>query len=291
MVPALLGVFNVYYNGKHFIRGYKDHGYITGQTLTFCGREVFDLENGAIENMQWDFHDHEMVSLFCDGNFTPYEGSHYPLLTGPNSIRRRCLYGKSALSYSLEYTKQFFNKYKDEAKFFKIGITEAHEGTNEVIKYSDNELLEFFTNFEKEGHLDNTAVIFHSDHGVSMIGPYSALGLEDFLYEAVLPSLFMVLPKNAKDYNIIKENLKHNENSMISPFNIYNTFNSILNDRRNTVFSMENNEDILKTNISYNIDCEDFHNDEYYNGNVEFICRCKKNLNENSTKGNKLKGN
>lgn len=279
MVPALLGVFNVYYNGRHFLRTFKDHGYITGQSLTFCGKEVFDLEQGAIEKMKWDSHDHDMISLFCDGNFTPYSANHYPLLNGPNSIRRRCLYGKSALSYSLEYTSQFFNKYKDEAKFFKLGLTEAHEGTNEVIKYSDNELLEFFQNFEKEGHLDNTAVMFHSDHGVSMIGPYSMMGLEDFLYEAVLPSLFFVLPKSGKDYDKIKSNLKYNENSMITPFNLYNTFNAIVNDRHNSYYSMESNEDILKDKISWSENCENFHSEEYFTPGIEFICRCKKDLN------------
>ena len=278
MVPALLGVFNVYYNGKHFIKEYKDHGYITGQTLTFCGREVFDMERGAIEKMKWDNHDHEMISLFCDGNYTPFEGSHYPLLTGPNSIRRRCLYGKSALSYSLEYTKQFFEKYSNEPKFFKMGLTEAHEGTNEVIKYSDDELLNFFTNFEKAGHLDDTAVIFHSDHGVSMIGPYSALGLEDFLYEAVLPSLFMVLPKSGKDYNNIKEAVVHNENSLITPFNIYNTFKAIINDRHNSFYSMESDEDIFNNLISRDTNCENFHSLDYFEEGKEFLCRCKNEL-------------
>lgn len=276
MVPALLGVFNVYYNGRHFIQDYKKKGYITGQTLTFCGREVFDMDGGAIEKMRWDNHDHEMISLFCDGNFTPYEGSHYPLLTGPNSIRRRCLYGKSALSYSLEYTKQFFEKYSGEPKFFKIGITEAHEGTNEVIKYSDDELYEFFTHFERKGFLDSTAVIFHSDHGVSMIGPYSAMELEDFVHELVLPSFFTIIPKSAKNYKKIKENLIHNENSIVTPFMIYNSLKSVFNDRRNIFYSMEDDRDIFNYKIPRTDDCEIFHSQDYYNDNIEFICRCNK---------------
>jgi hypothetical protein len=92
-----------------------------------------------------------------------------------------------------------------------------------------------------------------------------------------LPSLFMVLPKNAKDYEKIKENLMHNENSMITPFNIYNTFNSILNNRRGTFFSMESDEDILKNKISWLENCENFHSQDYFE-DQEFICRCKKDL-------------
>lgn len=277
MVPALLGVFNIYYNGKHFIKSYKDHGYITGQSVTFCGKEVFDMEHGAIEHMKWDSHDHDMISLFCDGNFTPFVGSHNPILVGPCSVRIRCLYGKSVLSYSLDYAMQFFEKYREEAKFFKLGLTEAHEGTNEVIKYSDSELLEFFMRFEKEGFLDNTAVIFHSDHGVAMVGPYSVLGLEDFDYEGVLPSLFMILPVNSRSYDAIRMNMIDNENSLITPFNLYNTFQAFLNDKDNVKYSMEDRFDIIKDNIPKDSDCESsFHSEDYYDGSIEYICRCKK---------------
>jgi hypothetical protein len=279
MVPALLGVFNIYYSGEHFISTYKNHGYITGQTLTFCGREVFDMDGGAIERMKWDNHDHEMISLFCDGNFTPFIGSHYPLLTGPNSIRIRCLYGKSALSYSLEYTKQFFNKYRDQPKFFKLGITEAHEGTNEVIKYSDDELLKFFEEFESAGHLDETAVIFHSDHGVSMIGPYSAMELEDFVHELVLPSLFFILPKSMKDYEAVKENFVHNENSIVTPFNLFNTFKAFVNDRKTAKYAFQDKNEIINNQISRDSDCGRFYSDDYYE-NIEFICRCKNESND-----------
>ena len=275
MCPAFFGVFNIYYSGQHFIQDYKKRGYITGQTLTFCGREVFDMEPGAIEKMKWDSHDHEMISLFCDGNYTPYEGS-YPLLTGPNSIRRRCLYNKSALSYSLEYAKQFFEKYSNEPKFFKIGITEAHEGTNEVIKYSDDELYNFFVEFEKNGNLDNTAVFFQSDHGLAMMGPYSALELEDFEHESVLPSFFMIMPKNTLNYNYIRSNMIHNENSIITPFNIYNTLKGILNNRKKLNYSMNDNSEILNDKIPRERDCNIFHDEDYYEGGMEYLCRCKK---------------
>lgn len=274
MVPAFLGVFNVYYNGYHFIKDYKERGYITGQSLTFCGREVFDLDGGAIERMKWDTHDHEMISLFCDGNFTPLTGSTYPILTGTNAIRKRCLYGQSALSYSLNYANQFFDKYKDQPKFFKLGLTEAHEGSNEVIKYSDDELVNFLLGFEKKGYLNNTLMYFMSDHGLAMLGPYSAFELEDYSHEAVLPSFFMLAPKSMRNYEKIRHNLIHNENSIVTPFNIYNSLKGILNDRKNVRYSMLDDMDIFNRPISREYDCKSsFYLPEYYD-NIEFICRC-----------------
>jgi len=277
MVPAFLGVFNTYYNGYHFIRDFKNRGFITGQSLTFCGREVFDLDRGAIEKMNWDSHDHEMISLFCDGNFTPLVGSTYPILSGTNSIRKRCLYGNTALSYSLNYANQFFDKYKDQPKFFKLGLTEAHEGSNEVIKYSDDELFNFFVNFENKGYLDNTIVYFHSDHGLAMLGPYSALELEDYNHEAVLPSFFMLIPKSLKDFKKIKKNLINNENSIVTPFNVYNSLKAILNDRYYLSYSMMSSHlDIFNNSISRYNECKrSFYLPQYYN-KAEFICRCNK---------------
>jgi hypothetical protein len=272
MVPTYFGVFNIYYMGKYFLTQYKKRGYITGQTLTYCGREVFDIDGGAIEKMTWDTYDHEMVSLFCDGNFTPYDANHYPLLTGANSLRIRCLYNKSALSYSLNYLNQFWTSYEKEPKFFRIGLTEAHEGTNEVIKYSDDELFEFFSDFEKKGYLNDTIVYIQSDHGLSMIGPYSAMALEDYEWELVLPAFFMILPTAIKGYNSIRETVRHNENSMITPFIIYNSLYAITRYDGYSYFDRENDIFFMKTSKSN--ECSEFHDYDFYS-NHEFLCRCK----------------
>ena len=54
---------------------------------------------------------------------------------------RRCLYGKDAYEYSLEYAEQFWEQYADEPKFFRLGFIDGHEGSLEVIKYLDEPLL------------------------------------------------------------------------------------------------------------------------------------------------------
>ena len=270
MVPTYFGVFNIYYMGRYFLTQYKNRGYITGQSLTYCGREVFDIDDGAIEKMEWDNYDHEMVSLFCDGNYSPHNADHYPIFSGPNSVRLRCLYNKSILSYSLDYLNQFWTAYQNEPKFFRIGLTEAHEGTQEVIKYSDDELYNFFSDFEKRGYLKDTIIYIQSDHGLSMPGPYN--GLEDYEYEAVLPAFFMILPTNMKDYDIIRETVKHNQNSMLTPFTIYNSLYAIVNYFKYSYFDQEN--DIFFYETPKSNECSSFHDYDYY-FDKEFLCRCK----------------
>ena len=39
-------------------------GYITRQSLNFCGREVIDFDVGAIEYMHWDTYDHQLQLCF-----------------------------------------------------------------------------------------------------------------------------------------------------------------------------------------------------------------------------------
>ncbi len=250
MIPAFFGVYNIYYAGRHFLNDYKHKGYITGQSLNFCGREVFDIDGGAVEKMKWGRFDHELQSFFCEGNFTPYDSPN-PIMMGTNSIRKRCMYNKNTTWYSLEYMKQFFEKYKEEPKFFRLGLVDAHEGSTEVVKYSDDLLVEFFEKFKKDGHLDDTLTFIVTDHGFSMPGPYSILELEDHEHEVVLPAFFMLFPKTFKNYKQVRQRLIYNQNALITPFNTYNSLIAILNDRESSLYGMEDDFDIFNDYIPY----------------------------------------
>lgn len=274
MIPAFFGVYNIYYAGKHFLINYKQRGYITGQSLNFCGREVFDIDGGAIKRMKWASFDHEMQSFFCEGNFTPYDQPN-PIMMGTNSIRRRCMYNKNTTWFSLEYMRQFFVKYANEPKFFRLGLVDAHEGTTEVVKYSDDLLVEFFDKFKRDGFLDNTLMVIHSDHGFSMPGPFSLMELEDYEHEVVLPSYFLLVPKSLKYFDQIRDNLIHNENALITPFTAYNNILTILGSGDDDIlFSMEDLHDVFSQKISDERTCKNtFYNYDYFYGK-EYRCRC-----------------
>jgi hypothetical protein len=273
MIPTYFGVYNIYYNGKYFLKDYKNAGYITGQAIDCCTREVFDIDGGAIERMEWVNYDHENISLFCDTNYVPYNEIN-SLFRGANSIRRRCLYNNNPSVYALEYMNQFFAKYKDEPKFFRVGLADGHDGTAEVIKYSDDILADFFNKFEKEGHLDDTLLIISTDHGFSLPGPYSIPQLEDWDIESVLPTLFVIAPTSMKDFEKVKSTLKANEQKMITPFNLYNSLKAILGDNSLST-SMQGDEDIFTDRFEDERDCMNFFDFLNYQGSISnMICRC-----------------
>jgi hypothetical protein len=274
MGPSLFGSWITdNYPEKYYITYYKERGYITGQSITVCSRELYEIEEGGFENFPWDKYDHELIAPMCDSNFTPYQ-NQYCIIQGANSILKRCLYGRSLLEYSLDYLKLFFENYKNQAKFFRLAMDEGHEGTGEVIKYSDEFLFNFFTDFEKKGYLNDTTVFIQSDHGLAMLGPYSVFRVEDYKKELTLPAYFILIPQNIKNYETIKKNLKHNENSIVHSFNAYNNFLAVLNDKDNVKYSKVDNEyDVFNKMIPRSFGCNAFYDEEYFRYNY-FRCSC-----------------
>ena len=118
--------------------------------------------------------------------------------------------------------------HKTLAKHILDAIGQIEQYTREVSK--DDFLTNFMIQLEESGHLDNTIVYFHSDHGNAMPGVYSALGFEDLYKEQSLPAFFLLLPTNMKNYNLYKSTLQDNENSFITPFCVYRSLLAILND-------------------------------------------------------------
>ena len=102
----------------------------------------------------------------------------------------------------------------------------THDDLNKV-KKADLLYSTFFRNALEQGLLDNTAVIFFSDHGIrfgeireSYIGKL----------EERLPFLFLVLPKWFSANNpSIKHNLNKNSNRLSTFFDVYSTLTDILN--------------------------------------------------------------
>jgi len=227
MIPAMFGVaYDSYTYSTYFAKHFQKMGYITGSAGTMCSRELIDLDNSMV-NFDWASYDHELYSFFCDPNFTPVNNP-FPILNGPYSIRKKCLYGKSTAEYAIDYTNQFFEAYKEYPKLFRIDIIDQHEGTGEVVKYDDELIYNFFVDFENKGFMKDTMIIVMSDHNYNMPGPYSLGELEDWKKELTLPFLNILLEKNMKNFYEIKENLVYNENVMVNPYDLHSTTLSIL---------------------------------------------------------------
>jgi len=253
--PFFFGVPYDSNNGYYSLFFFKSRGYITGSTENMCSREFVNLYTGNMSELKWDNYDHDFTGFFCDPNFSIRENT-YSLIDGPYSVRQKCLYSKQTYDYSIEYAKQFFEAYKENPKFFRLGNTNSHEGTGESVSYDENLLFDFLTFLESRNHLDDLMIVIFSDHGYTMPGFHQILQTEDHMKEVTLPFLYILLPKKIKNFEKIRENLKHNENLFITPYDIHNTLLGTINTDERFYNSL--GVDIFKNKLSGKENCSKF---------------------------------
>ena len=204
--------------GIFFAKYFKKKGYILGRVNTFCSKEsVFDKNNKtSLEHVLWD---HEGLSLACIESF--YDG----ILTSKlSSLMRKCLFGKDINEYSIEYLKAFWTTYINQYKLFLFQSLEGHEPTGELIGYFDEILYNFLNLFHNKGYLKDTVIIIFSDHGLHLSGPLYLFDSQDFINEITLPLLLLIIPNDNKLYeNNLYEKMRSNQQTFITPFDIYNT--------------------------------------------------------------------
>ena len=102
-----------------------------------------------------------------------------------------------------EYTNQFWRKYKNNRKFSLISVNDGHEGTLEVVKYTDEIIYNFLNSLFNDNLLKGTSIFLVSDHGSGIPSVYY---LYDFFkIEIRLPMLFIII--NDKKILIIINNI------------------------------------------------------------------------------------
>jgi hypothetical protein len=220
--PMFYGVNLTEPNGENLVKYFKEQGYVTGHTGTTCGKEIFSV-NSMIQSQALDLDnwDHENIAMFCDENFF---NSSYTIYKGVVSVLKRCLYGKYAFEYMIEYTKQFWNLYPDNKKFFRIHFNEGHEPTMELVKYMADPLFDFVKYFFDNNLLNDTFIFILSDHGNHLPGPWAILRPQDYVIESTLGTLFFVVPNNEKLYkNGLYDIIHKNQQTFITPYDIHDT--------------------------------------------------------------------
>ena len=192
-------------NNKYITLYLKKNGYVTSYTSDYC---YIDFIRSFHDFSFEDIHDHHFT--FCD-----------PSYWGPIP-KVQCFYGKSHIEYMLEYTKQFWIKYKDNRKFSMFLTNFAHEGSLEKLKYIDNLIYEFFNNLFNDNFFKETSIFLLSDHGVAIPSIYF---LNDFFkYEKNLPMLYLIVnDRKNVTYEQQYKFLHKNQQTFITGFDIYNT--------------------------------------------------------------------
>jgi hypothetical protein len=223
MFPLFYGVPILDKTGVSVTKYYKEKGFITANTVNSCYRDLYYIDPSINKPINFD---HENIPMFCDTNlldpdmFWAYE-------QGENSIFRKCLYGKDSHVYMFEYMSQFLEAYKDQRKYMRMCFQDGHEATMQVVKYLDEPLNNFLNLIIDKYSTNKTAIIFLSDHGGKLPGPYYVLFVEEFIHEQELAALFLLLPENNTQYD--KNIVLKNEKRFLSDYDVYHTLLDYIN--------------------------------------------------------------
>ena len=204
--------------GIEFIKYGKKNGFITGQSYDHCAHALYnDEKNLGSKYVKSELWDHENIAMFCDPNYYDKKFSS-AYNRGPSSFFKRVLYNKLTIEYQIEYLKQFWDKYFDMKKIFRLGIMMGHEDSGEVIKYLDDPLSNLLFEFYNKNFFDDTLIILVSDHGLHLPRLYGWLAYKNFIYERSFPHFFIFSGKKIDNFNLLL-----NQNKMITPYDIFNT--------------------------------------------------------------------
>ena len=201
-------------NSKDFKRinkYYKENGYITSYAIDDCNKDPTRSRYNLTDE---EMYDHQL--LLCDPNKLSI-----------NSSIKRCLYGNLNAFYLCEYIEQFWRKYKINRKYSLLVIHDGHEGTLEVLKYTDEIVYNFLNSLYNDNLLKDSTIFLLSDHGCAMPAVYYIN--EFFKIEKELPMLYMIVNDRKNiDYNQQFFNIHKNQQTFVTAYDIYNTLGNIL---------------------------------------------------------------
>ena len=209
----------------------KEKGFVTCNICGLCDKSVYYFDWRLKEGMKRNFieFDHEMFALNCDPNYFDVVNPH-SIGIGESSVFRRCLYGRENIEYLFDYGKKFFETYSDNRKYLRMSIPNGHELSGQVIKYVDDPLYDFLNYLFVKDLLKNTAVILAADHGLNILVLYKLFQSQDQEIELSNPLLYLILSdKKGMSYEEQYENLRKNQQTFTTSYDIYHTLKHIIN--------------------------------------------------------------
>ncbi|XP_049866942.1 uncharacterized protein LOC126367468 isoform X2 [Pectinophora gossypiella] len=211
---------------------------LTGKNYTevskACGMTMDNCQQLLIWNK---FRDAGYVTAYGEDNlklpdtFSTRHGfktpptDHYTrpfFLTGEHRIGNLvCTKSRPSAEHMLDYALQFAQEYKNDSFFGFFWINSYSHNLDNLPTLLENNLINFFENLRDVGTLDNTFVIFLSDHGIR----FGKVRFQtEAYYEERLPMLFMWVPHAFREtypeeYHI----LKLNQYRLTTPYDLHAT--------------------------------------------------------------------
>ena len=138
-----------------------------------------------------------------------------------------CYKNKPRHQVQIDYLKQFIQTYKNQRRFALSFLVELSHEYQNFLTYGDNDFVDFLKWFKHSGYMNNSILVFFSDHGsrIEKIRNTAVGRIEDRM-----PMLYMVIPPSLKaKYAHIDQALRENENRVITAHDVHQTLVDVLN--------------------------------------------------------------
>ncbi|XP_026742818.1 uncharacterized protein LOC113504621 isoform X2 [Trichoplusia ni] len=179
----------------------------------------------------------------CPDTFSTFKGfktnptDHYMrtfFLTDETLIKQvLCTRKKPSSTHLLNYARSFATTYKDNGFFGLFWINSYTHNPFGNPSFLDAEIESFFKTLYNSHTLDNTFVIFFSDHGTRYGN--MRIPMESY-YDDRLPMLFIWTPKNfRREYTGKYYSSYINQARLITPYDLHHTLADILKLSTNTI--------------------------------------------------------
>ena len=179
------------------------------------------------------FWDHELFSPFCS-----------KILNADSNQNNYCLYEFPFYSYQIDYAKQFWEKYKDNKKYFRIYFNSTNEKTGSLLSYLDEPLYDFLIQLKFKDLLKNTAIFFVSEIGGMQENIFYNFGKNsEKEMNTKFGNFIIIFDKknnlNENEYKFIGDNTK----ILVTPFDVYMSLVNIPNGNNNKNIKLYLDED------------------------------------------------
>lgn len=213
-LPWNAKMVNVSFDKYDFLwKKYSRKGYRTLYSEDSPYGQIFDYQKAGFSKPSADYFDRPLSLVLEELNYA-WNANHH------------CIHARPETSINLEYSKQFVTKFKSMPYFDFAFITRLTHDKISNTRKADKLYLEFLKSISQADTLNNTILMFFSDHGIRF-GKLRQTFVGKM--EERLPFLFFVLPKWFKTmYSSIYNNFNINTKRLVTPFDIHETLMNIL---------------------------------------------------------------
>ncbi|XP_016961569.1 uncharacterized protein LOC108032218 [Drosophila biarmipes] len=196
-------------------KDFKAKGYTTGFAEDWSAYSTFDYSSRGFLRPPTDMYGRPLI-LAVERELKMTVQSQLPF----------CLGRKSSSEYIYDLGVQFARVNRNRTFFGMLWTNTFSHNDFTMPSAMDEKMVKYMRTLDRNGVMDNTIIIFFSDHG-SRFGPLRVL--DSGFVEERLPFIYIRVPRWIREkYPKFVQNLQVNRNRLTSPYDIHATLRHIL---------------------------------------------------------------